>query len=187
MAGELTTYRRKRDFTRTPEPRPRRAKRAKRPRFVIQKHAASSLHYDLRLEAGGVMKSWAVPKGPSLNPADKRLAVPTEDHPISYNRFEGVIPRGEYGAGSVIVWDRGWYENLSDASPVRAVAKGAITFFLHGRKLRGRFALRRVGGRNWILVKMRDEYADRSANITRSRPESVVSGRTIEQIAAEAG
>jgi bifunctional non-homologous end joining protein LigD len=182
--GELKTYERKRDFRKTPEPKPVRAKPAKKLRFVIQKHAASSLHYDLRLEAGGVMKSWAVPKGPSLNPATKRLAIPTEDHPISYNRFEGVIPEGEYGAGSVIVWDRGWYENLSGGSPERAIKKGALTFELHGDKLKGRWALRHIGtGRNWILVKMKDEQAKRTGDITKQRPESVISGRTIEQIA----
>jgi len=181
--GELGTYRKKRDFGKTPEPRPRRTKSNKRLRFVVQKHAASSLHYDLRLEAGGVMKSWAVPKGPSLNPAHKRLAIPTEDHPIAYNRFEGVIPEGQYGAGSVIIWDRGWYEPLSEGSPERAVAKGALTFELHGEKLTGRFSLRRIGGHNWLLVKMRDENADRKTDITKVHPESVVSGRTIEQVA----
>jgi bifunctional non-homologous end joining protein LigD len=182
--GELRTYGRKRNFRRTPEPKPSRAKPAKRLRFVIQKHAASSLHYDVRLEAGGVMKSWAVPKGPSLNPATKRLAIPTEDHPISYNRFEGVIPDGEYGAGEVIVWDRGWYANRSDTSPQRAIAKGALTFELHGEKLKGRWALRRIGNaRNWILVKMKDEQAKRTGDITKERPESAITGRTIEQIA----
>lgn len=182
--GELKTYERKRDFSRTPEPKPRRGKAARRLRFVIQKHAASSLHYDLRLEATGVMKSWAVPKGPSLNPADKRLAIPTEDHPMSYNRFEGVIPEGEYGAGRVIVWDRGWYKNHSEGSPERAIRNGAITFELRGEKLLGRFALRRIGGGgNWLLVKMKDEHAKRTGNITKQRPESVISGRTISQIA----
>lgn len=181
--GELKTYERKRNFSVTPEPKPRKAKPAKRLRYVIQKHAASSLHYDLRLEAGGVMKSWAVPKGPSLNPADKRLAVPTEDHPISYNKFEGTIPKGEYGAGSVIVWDRGWYSNASDGSPERAIRGGAFKFELHGEKLEGKFSLRHVGnGRNWILVKMKDEHARRSGDIVTQRPESVVSGKTIEQI-----
>lgn len=185
MRGELTTYRRKRDFSRTPEPGPRRAKPAKRPRFVVQKHDASRLHYDVRLEVSGVMKSWAVPKGASLNPADKRLAVMTEDHPIAYNRFEGVIPKGEYGAGSVIVWDRGWYENLSDSSPARAVQEGAFTFALHGKKLRGRFTLRRMGsGKNWLLIKGKDEHANRELDITAERPESVVSGRSVEEVAA---
>src|SRR5436309_12008446 len=183
--AELTTYRKKRDFSRTPEPKPRKVKPGKRLRFVIQKHDATALHYDLRLEAGGAMKSWAVPKGPSTNPADKRLAIPTEDHPIAYNRFEGVIPEGEYGAGSVIIWDHGWYENLSDESPERAIANGAFKFKLHGEKLRGGYVLRRTGGKNWLLIKLADEDADRRTNITRSRPESVVTGRTVEQVARE--
>jgi bifunctional non-homologous end joining protein LigD len=182
--GELSTYKRKRDFARTPEPGPRRAKPAKRLRYVVQKHDASRLHYDVRLEVGGVMKSWAVPKGPSLNPAHKRLAVMTEDHPIAYNRFEGVIPEGEYGGGSVIIWDRGWYENRSDDPPARAIAKGAFTFELHGKKLRGRFTLRRMEGKNWLLIKGKDEYADRTIDIAADRPESVVTGRTVEQVAA---
>ena len=182
--GELSTYRKKRDFSKTPEPGPKRATVAKKLRFVIQKHDATRLHYDTRLEVGGVMKSWAVPKGPSLNPADKRLAVMTEDHPIAYNRFEGVIPEGEYGAGPVIVWDRGWYENLSDESPARAIAKGAFTFELHGKKLRGRYTLRRMDGKNWLLIKGKDEHASRDVDLTAARPESVVTGRTIEQVAA---
>jgi bifunctional non-homologous end joining protein LigD len=183
MPGNLATYKRKRDFSRTPEPGPRKAKPAKRPRFVVQKHDASRLHYDLRLEVDGVMKSWAVPKGPSPNPAYKRLAVMTEDHPIAYNRFEGVIPEGEYGAGSVIVWDRGWYENASDVSPAKAIRAGAFSFELHGKKLRGRFTLRHMDGKNWLLIKGKDEYADRSIDLTAERPESVVSGRTVEQVA----
>lgn len=184
--AELTTYRKMRDFARTPEPRPRKSKAGKKLRFVIQKHDATALHYDVRLEANGAMKSWAVPKGPSMNPADKRLAIPTEDHPIAYNRFEGVIPEGEYGAGSVIIWDRGWYENLSDLSPERAIAKGAFKFFLHGEKITGGFAMRRTGAKKWLMIKLADEHADRRVNLTTSRPESVVSGRTNEQVARDA-
>ena len=182
--GELSTYKKKRDFSKTPEPGPKRAKAAKKLRFVVQKHDATRLHYDTRLEVGGVMKSWAVPKGPSLNPADKRLAVMTEDHPIGYNRFEGVIPQGEYGAGPVIVWDRGWYENLSETSPARAIQKGAFTFELHGTKLRGRYTLRRMNGKNWLLIKGKDEFASREVDLTVERPESVVTGRTVEQVDA---
>ena len=181
--GELSTYRRKRDFSKTPEPGPRRSKAAKRLRFVVQKHDATRLHYDTRLEVRGVMISWAVPKGPSLDPADRRLAVMTEDHPIAYNRFEGVIPEGEYGAGPVIVWDRGWYENLSDESPARAISRGAFTFELHGKKLRGRYTLRRMNGKNWILIKGKDEHVRRGADIAAEQPESVVTGRTVEQVA----
>ena len=183
MPDKLSTYKKKRDFKRTPEPPPKPARPAKRLRFVVQKHDASRLHYDTRLEVAGVMKSWAVPKGPSLNQAHKRLAVVTEDHPIAYNRFEGVIPEGEYGAGSVIIWDRGWYEPDSDGPPERAIRKGAFSFVLHGEKLRGRFTLRRMDGKNWLLIKGNDEHADRSTDIAAERPESVVSGRTVEQVA----
>jgi bifunctional non-homologous end joining protein LigD len=182
--GELSTYKRKRDFSKTPEPGPKRSKTAKKLRFVVQKHDASRLHYDVRLEVGGVMKSWAVPKGPSLNPADKRLAVMTEDHPIAYNRFEGNIPEGEYGAGSVIVWDRGSYENDSDRSPAKAIANGAFSFELHGKKLRGRYTLRRMNGKNWLLIKGKDEHAKRGVDITAEQPGSVVTGRTVEQVAS---
>jgi bifunctional non-homologous end joining protein LigD len=181
--AELTTYRRKRDFSKTSEPRPKKVKRGKRLRFVVQKHDATALHYDVRLEGGGVMKSWAVPKGPSMNPADKRLAIPTEDHPMAYNRFEGVIPEGEYGAGSVIIWDRGTYENLSEESPERAIAKGVFKFKLQGEKLRGGFVLRRTGPKNWLMIKLADDDADRRVNLVKSRPESVMSGRTVEQVA----
>jgi bifunctional non-homologous end joining protein LigD len=178
----LRTYRAKRDFARTPEPRGRAGSRRKAGlRFVVQKHDATALHYDVRLEAGGVMKSWAVPKGPSLNPKDKRLAMPTEDHPISYNSFEGVIPEGLYGAGEVIVWDRGTYEPHED--PVRAIARGHLSFELHGEKLHGAFALMRVGGdgkrARWILVKMRDEHARARFRFDQR---SVVSGRTLDDL-----
>lgn len=184
MANELETYRAKRDFRRTPEPRPRIVRPAKRLRYVIQKHAASRLHYDVRLEVGGVMKSWAVPKGPSLDPSQKRLAVQTEDHPIAYNRFEGVIPKGEYGAGAVIIWDRGWYENRSKLPPHRALAKGEFSFELFGEKLRGGFTLVRMGnGKNWLLIKKKDPHANRRTEPTVDAPASVVSGRTIEQVA----
>jgi DNA ligase D-like protein (predicted 3'-phosphoesterase) len=158
------------------------------PRFVIQKHDASRLHYDLRVEVGGVMKSWAVPKGPSTNPKDKRLAVPTEDHPIEYNKFEGTIPEGEYGAGTVLVWDEGTYRNLSETPIEEGLEKGHITVWLEGKKLKGGYALTRIRRGKpdaWLLVKMDDEEADPKRDPVRDEPASVRSGRTIEEIAAQ--
>jgi DNA ligase D-like protein (predicted 3'-phosphoesterase) len=191
----LETYRKKRDFRKTHEPSGKSRRKAGR-RFVIQKHAARSLHYDFRLEADGVLKSWAVPKGPSTNPGDKRLAVPTEDHPLDYRDFEGVIPEGEYGAGAVIVWDRGTYRNLTedddgDEVPVsKALAGGHLKIWLDGEKLRGGYALTRIGkgkDERWLLVKMDDEEADARRNPVSTEPESVLSGRTVEEIAEEEG
>jgi len=162
----LRVYRRKRDFDRTSEPdgKPSCPDRPL-PIFVVQKHAASHLHYDFRLESGGVLKSWAVPKGPSLDPADKRLAVATEDHPLEYAEFEGRIAEGNYGAGEVRIWDRGTYLNLLD--PARrdlepGLRAGKIEVRLQGRKLKGAFALVRMrgpGGKNWLLIKKKDEPA----------------------------
>jgi DNA ligase D-like protein (predicted 3'-phosphoesterase) len=188
----LEAYRTKRDFGRTPEPSGGR--RGRRPRFVIQKHDATALHYDFRLEAGGVLKSWAVPKGPSTNPKDKRLAMPTEDHPLDYAKFEGVIPERQYGAGPVIVWDTGTYRNLTrrDGKEVpvqRAVDDGHLSFWLEGKKLTGGYALTRVGDgkrERWLLVKMDDEGADARRNPMKTQPESVLSGRTIEDLVAKA-
>lgn len=188
----LDRYRKKRDFRRTPEPSGRRKRSAKAPRFVIQKHDASSLHYDFRLEAGGVLKSWAVPKGPSTNPKDKRLAMPTEDHPLDYSDFEGVIPEGQYGAGPVIVWDAGTYRNLAEEDgreiPVeQGVEEGHVTVWLEGKKLTGGYALTRIGkgkDRRWLLVKMADEAADARRNPVKTQPESVLSGQTVEDLAA---
>jgi DNA ligase D-like protein (predicted 3'-phosphoesterase) len=162
--------------------------------FVIQKHDARSLHYDFRLESGGVLKSWAVPKGPSTNPKDKRLAQQTEDHPLGYADFEGVIPAGEYGAGPVIVWDTGTYRNLTEREGVgvpvdEAVEGGHVKVWLEGQKIRGGFALTRVArgkDERWLLVKVKDEGADARRNPVRSQPESVISGRTIEEVAGEA-
>jgi DNA ligase D-like protein (predicted 3'-phosphoesterase) len=161
--------------------------------FVIQKHDATALHYDFRLEAGGVLKSWAVPKGPSTSPRDKRLAMRTEDHPLAYATFEGYIPEGEYGAGPVIVWDTGTYRNLTQNGEVpveQAVEDGHVAVWLEGRKLRGGYALTRIekGKRErWILVKMDDELADPQRNPVESGPRSVLSGRTIEEVRREAG
>jgi DNA ligase D-like protein (predicted 3'-phosphoesterase) len=194
----LRAYRSRRDAKRTPEPsgarRPsRRGGRRGHPLFVIQKHDASSLHYDFRLEADGVLKSWAVPKGPSTNPKDKRLAMPTEDHPMEYADFEGVIPEGEYGAGTVLVWDTGTYRNLTEKDgeqvPVsRALDEGHLRFELEGSKLRGPWALTRIGrgGRErWLLVKMEGEGADARRKPVRSQPDSVLSGRGLEEIARQ--
>jgi DNA ligase D-like protein (predicted 3'-phosphoesterase) len=197
----LETYRKKRDFRKTREPSGKRRGKAGKgrrkagPRFVIQKHAARSLHYDFRLEADGVLKSWAVPKGPSTNPKDKRLAMPTEDHPLDYGGFEGVIPKGEYGAGAVIVWDRGTYRNLTEEKdrgiPVgEALRKGHLKVWLDGEKIRGGYALTRIGkGKDlrWLLVKMDDEEADARRNPVSTEPESVLTGRTVEEVAEEEG
>ena len=161
---------------------------------MVQKHDASRLHYDFRLEAGGVLKSWAVPKGPSLDPAHKRLAVRTEDHPLDYADFEGLIPEGQYGGGTVMVWDRGTYHNLSSEKgrPIaveRAVEKGHVKVWLQGSKLEGAWSLVRTsrgepGKEQWLLIKADDPGADRTTDITESHPRSVVTERTIEEIAA---
>ena len=162
----LTTYRRKRDFKETPEPKGKAKTKASRkgPLYVIQKHAASRLHYDFRLELDGVLKSWAVPKGPSLDPGEKRLAVEVEDHPLEYGSFEGTIPKGQYGGGSVLLWDRGTWTPLVD--PHEGLRRGTLEFELHGKKLSGNWALIRMGGRgdekgkkNWLLIKERDPGA----------------------------
>jgi DNA ligase D-like protein (predicted 3'-phosphoesterase) len=169
--------------------------------FVIQKHAASTLHYDFRLEVGGVLRSWAVPKGPSTDPRHKRLAMAVEDHSMSYARFEGVIESG-YGAGTVIVWDIGTYENVTErdgrrVAMARALKDGHAVIELHGEKLHGGYALTRVGGgdrvhggggsgrERWILVKTRDADADARRNPVSTQPESALTGRTIEEVAAE--
>lgn len=167
------------------------------PIFVVQQHSARTQHYDLRLEIGGVLASWAVPKGPSMDPRDKRLAIRVEDHELDYADFEGIISAGEYGAGAVIVWDRGTYRNRTrrDGEEVpadRALQNGHLVVELRGQKLRGGFALTRTGtdvrGRErWLLVKKRDAEAAAAGQPVLSRPESVLSGRTIEQLAAEAG
>src|SRR2546423_1632924 len=160
----LEEYRSKRSFRDTPEPPPRPAKAHAKPIFVVQEHHASRLHYDFRLEADGVLKSWAVPKQPSMDPTHKRLAVRVEDHPLAYGSFEGTIPEGQYGAGHVTIWDRGTYDDLLAEKPVpqtmaEGIEAGRLEFALHGKKLRGRFALIRMRGRrhgkdNWLLIKM---------------------------------
>jgi len=178
-----------RHFQRTPEPSGQNAKGARKAdalRYVIQKHAARNLHYDFRLELGGVLLSWSVPKGPSLQAGARRLAVRTEDHPIDYAEFEGVIPKGEYGGGTVLLWDRGTWQPEGDAE--RGVASGRLTFDLHGEKLRGRFHLvrtRLAGGKheNWLLFKGRDDAADDSRDVL-ELDQSVASGRSLDEIAA---
>ena len=190
MLRKLSTYRQKRDFEKTPEPSGKTAVApSKQRRFVIQKHDATRLHYDLRLEFDGVFKSWAVTKGPSLDPHDKRLAVEVEDHPLDYGDFEGTIPEGQYGGGTVMLWDRGTWE--SD-DPERGFKKGDLKFTLHGDKLHGSWVLVRMRNRggekrtNWLLIKHRDEYASEDEDIT-AEDKSVASGRAMEQIAGGKG
>ncbi len=185
MSSSLTTYRKKRNFKKTKEPAGKKRVSSKRLKFVIQQHAARAMHYDVRLEIGGVMVSWAVPKGPSLNPATKRLAIMTEDHPMEYRTFEGIIPKGEYGAGPVIVWDRGTYKNLRDVSMKASLKAGRIEIFLYGKKVYGAFALVRTSAADaeksqWLLIKMRDEYAHARKNPVSTQPESVKTGKTIK-------
>lgn len=191
----LSEYKRKRRFDATPEPTPEMEQpndnRKTRLRFVVQKHRASRLHYDFRLEMGGVLKSWAVPKGPSLDPADKRLAMMVEDHPISYFGFEGVIPEGNYGAGTVMVWDTGWWEPLGD--PVQMLRDGDVKFRLHGKKLNGEFVLahmrsRRKGskGNEWLLIKKRDDDARRGFDANdKALDYSVLTKRSLDEIAGD--
>jgi len=184
--GRLAEYNRKRHFEVTPEPpgKPGRA-RKKALEFVVQKHRASRLHYDFRLEHDGVMLSWAVPKGPSLDPANKRFAMQTEDHPMEYNQFEGVIPEGEYGGGTVMIWDRGtWVPEVDDVD--RALAKGDLKFTLYGKKLRGSWVLVRMRDRQWLLIKHRDKVAS-TEDIAAAKPRSAVSRRTLAGIARRAG
>src|SRR5207247_71268 len=184
--GTLAEYNRKRRFDVTPEPRGGgRRPAASRRVFVVQKHRAGHLHYDFRLEHEGVMLSWAVPKGPSPDPTVRRLAMQTEPHPMDYNQFEGVIPEGEYGGGTVMIWDHGtWEPEVPDVG--RALAKGDLKFRLRGKKLRGSWVLVRTRDRNWLLIKHRDAEAS-SEDLTVSKPRSVVSRRTMAGIARAAG
>lgn len=190
----LKAYRAKRRFDVTPEPRGAvRGKRAaKALRFVVHKHRASHLHYDLRLETGGALRSWAVPKGPSLDPTVKRLAMAVEDHPVEYADFEGTIPEGEYGAGTMMLWDRGTWEP-DDPQVARSVARGELKFTLHGEKLRGSWVLVRTAGRggarddrSWLLIKHRDDAASED-DVTETQPSSVATGRLLAQIAHDEG
>jgi len=191
---KLAAYQAKRDFKKTAEPSGKaRIRPAEYPRFIIQKHAATRLHYDLRLEHDGVFKSWAVTKGPSLNPADKRLAVEVEDHPLDYGDFEGTIPKGEYGGGTVMLWDRGFWAPEGKMDVGAALRKGDFKFTLAGEKLQGSFVLvrmkhDRLGGKrnNWLLIKHRDQFAREDDSVV-EQEKSVASGRTMEQITAGKG
>ncbi|WP_438484011.1 DNA polymerase ligase N-terminal domain-containing protein [Streptomyces sp. S186] len=214
--GSLGTYRGKRHFDRTREPagrppegRPAEGRRSRgglgevadappEPHFVVQIHDAGTLHFDFRLEVDGVLKSWSVPKGPSADPHDKRLAMPTEDHPLEYREFEGVIPEGEYGAGTVIVWDEGSYHPLARKRKGRtrsfgeSLEEGHVAFWLDGSKLHGGYALTRFRGggdsgerESWLLVKENDDRAEHRGTPDARRARSVVSGRTLRQVAAE--
>ena len=188
----LTEYRKKRRFDVTAEPAggktPRRSK--KKLSYVIQKHRATALHYDFRLEWKGVLLSWAVPKGPSLDPSVKRMAMPTEDHPIEYAKFEGIIPEGEYGGGTVMIWDAGtWTPESPDVDA--ALKKGDLKFSLDGRKLHGSWVLVRIRAREsgrppWLLIKHRDEYASKE-DIAETEPRSIVSKRILAEIARDEG
>lgn len=191
---DLGAYREKRDFLISPEPRDGAARgESMRPIFVVQKHDASSLHYDFRLEVDGVLVSWAVPKGPSMDPSKKRLALPTDDHPLDYARFEGVIPEGQYGAGTVLVWDTGPYRNLraeegDGASMRESLEEGKVRIWLEGEKLRGGYTLVRMeGDKRWLLIKRSDEAADPRYDPVHAAPDSVLSGRSLEEIRAGAG
>jgi len=194
----LSLYKKKRNFSDTPEPEGKEKSSKDLLRFVIQKHDASQLHYDFRLEMNGVLKSWAVPKGPSLNPENKRLAMMVEDHPYDYRDFEGIIPAGNYGGGTVIVWDEGTYEPMESEGLtkkeqekllLKQLAAGDVKLQMHGEKIKGSFALFQLkkaeGGNAWLLVKKKDDYSS-EIDIT-TNDKSVKSGKTIAQVAHENG
>ena len=191
---QLTEYRKKRDFRKTAEPEggSDRDKDSAKLEFVIQKHAASHLHYDLRLELDGVMKSWAVPKGPAPDPSLKRLAMQVEDHPMEYNAFEGTIPEGEYGGGTVMLWDSGWYEpekGGGEAGVRDGIRKGDLKIIFHGKRIKGSYVLVRTRGfgsnaskPSWLLIKHKDEHAESGDALVERFTTSVTSKRTMEQI-----
>lgn len=189
LQGPLKVYRKRRNLDISPEPRGGTQKPSKQAKFVIQKHSASHLHFDLRLEIDGVLVSWAVPKGPSLNPATKRLAMRTDDHPLEYGKFEGTIPEGSYGAGTVMLWDVGTYRNLKKQNgkmvPMQeCLKKGEIEVFLNGDVLQGAFALIKTA-RGWLLIKMHDDYASARKNPASTQKKSVTTGRTMAQISKD--
>ncbi len=189
----MDLYNKKRDFSKTPEPEGNNSRKSgEEPVFVIQKHDATNLHYDFRLEIGGSLKSWSVPKGPSTDTRVKRMAIPTEDHPMAYGDFEGTIPKGQYGGGTVMVWDKGTFRNLKEdgnGNPISlkdSYEMGTIEVFLQGKKLQGGYALIAMkNGRmkgNWLLIKMDDAHADARRNPTNTENKSVLSGRTLKEI-----
>lgn len=188
-------YEEKRDFEKSPEPKSSGKKNSgNSAMFVIQKHDASNLHYDFRLEIDGTLKSWAVPKGPSTDPSEKRLAVPVEDHPIEYGNFEGVIPEGQYGAGTVMIWDKGTYQNLKKEDgktvPMKECYKnGKIEIFLKGKKISGGYTLVKMKNRdgNWLLIKMDDEEGDARRNPVSTENKSTKTGRSLQEIEKEEG
>ena len=193
MPDLLKKYKQMRDFGDTPEPSGGKSKKkTKLPIFVIQKHDATRLHYDFRLEMEGVLKSWAVPKGPSYDPSVRRLAMMTEDHPYDYASFEGVIPADNYGAGNVIIWDQGTWEFIEPGNdPVQALASGKLAFRLNGKKMFGEWALVKIKGRStgkdneWLLLKHRDAYANNKVDVTEVAPRSVVSNLLVEEVGPE--
>jgi bifunctional non-homologous end joining protein LigD len=190
MPDLLKKYRSMRDFGDTPEPSGGKPKKSKLPIFVIQKHAATRLHYDFRLEMEGVLKSWAIPKGPSYDPTVKRLAMMTEDHPYDYAAFEGVIPAGNYGGGNVIIWDNGTWELTEPDDPVEGIKSGKLAFRMYGKKMFGEWALVKIKGRpgskgnEWLLLKHRDEFANADVDVTEVAPRSIISDLTVEEIGA---
>lgn len=193
MSDLLKKYRSMRDFGATPEPSGGKPKKSRLPIFVIQKHAATRLHYDFRLEMEGVLKSWAIPKGPSYDPTVKRLAMMTEDHPYDYASFEGVIPAGNYGGGNVIIWDNGTWELTEPDDPVKGIKSGKLAFRMYGKKMFGEWALVRIKGRpgskgnEWLLLKHRDEFANPDVDVTEVAPRSIISDMTLEEFGAEIG
>jgi DNA ligase D-like protein (predicted 3'-phosphoesterase) len=193
-SDKLESYRAKRDFGKSSEPEGVGEASDRGATFAIQKHDASRLHYDFRLEVDGVLKSWAVPKGPSTDPREKRLAIRTEDHPLDYADFEGVIPEGEYGAGTVLIWDRGTYRNITEKEDglramEDALADGHVLVWLEGEKISGGYALQRIDDKKdqWLLIKMDDAEADARRNPVSTEPRSVASGRDLDEISGEEG